>query len=83
MILDHFTLSILLKESKQELPIQFGQSLLVSTMASARLDACSLKLELSILHSVDDDRDDDANECKGLIHVDGKGLIYGRPAAFA
>ena len=52
-------------------------------MASAGLDACSLKLELSILHSVDDDRDDDANECKGLIHVDGKGLIYGRPAAFA
>lgn len=83
MILDHFTLSILLKESKQELPIHFGQSLLVSTMASAGLDACSLKLELSILHSVDDDRDDDANECKGLIHVDGKGLIYGRPAAFA
>ena len=28
-------------------------------MASAGLDACSLKLELSILHSVDDDHDDD------------------------
>ena len=46
-------------------------------MASAGLDACSLKLELSILHSVDDDHDDDhdddydddAHEYKGLIHV--------------
>ena len=27
-------------------------------MASAGLDACSLKLELSILHSVDDDHDE-------------------------
>ena len=62
MILDHFTLSILLKESKQELPILLSQSLQVSTMASAGLDACSLKLELSILHSVDDDHDDDHDD---------------------
>ena len=31
-------------------------------MASAGLDACSLKLELSILHSVDDDHDDDDDD---------------------
>ena len=38
-------------------------------MASAGLDACSLKLELSILHSVDDDHDDVANEYKGFLYV--------------
>ena len=35
-------------------------------MASAGLDACSLKLELSILHSVDDDHDYDDVEYKGI-----------------
>ena len=38
-------------------------------MASAGLDACSLKLELSILHSVDDDHDEYAKEYEGLIYV--------------